>query len=226
MKPDRRVAAVIYDLDGVLLDTEHFYTEATQEIVGAFGKTFDWSIKSNMIGRPSLESARYLVDALQLPITPEEYLERRRRRLEKLFPTATACAGAERFSRAVHARGLPQGVATSSERSLYELKTTNHRAWFALFEAVVTGDDPRVLRGKPAPDVFLVAARELGVDPAACLVFEDAPAGVAAARSAGMSVIAIPDPAMDPARYANADRVVAGFDDLVLADLGMDSPRG
>jgi pseudouridine-5'-monophosphatase len=221
VKRDGRLRAVIYDLDGVLLDTEHFYTEATQEIVAEFGKTFDWAVKGNMIGRPSLESARYLVETLHLPITAQEYLERRRRRLEDLFPTARPCVGAVRFTEAVRAQGIPQGVATSSERALFDLKVTNHRAWFEVFATVVTGDDPRVARGKPAPDSFLVAADDLGVLPTACLVFEDAPAGVAAARSAGMRVIAIPDPAMDRARYAEADRVIASFDEITPADVGL-----
>jgi pseudouridine-5'-monophosphatase len=212
---------VIYDLDGVLLDTEPFYTQVTQEIVGRYGKTFDWSVKSRMIGRPSLESARYLVSALALPITPEDYLRERSSRLETLFRESPAVHGAERFTRAVAERGIPQAVATSSERRLFELKVLRHRQWFAVFAAVVTGDDPRVAAGKPAPDIFLRAAEDLGVSPAKCLVFEDAPAGVEAARSAGMRVVALPDPAMDRARYADADLVADGFDDPALSRLSL-----
>ena len=77
MKLDRPVTHVLYDLDGILLDTESFYTEVTQAIVSEYGKVFDWSVKSHMIGLPSIESARYLVSTLELPIAPEEYLERR-----------------------------------------------------------------------------------------------------------------------------------------------------
>ncbi len=98
----------------MLLDTEHFYTEVTQQICSDYGKTFDWSIKRNMIGRPSLESAGYLVDALSLPISPREYLRRRTERLEQLFPTATEQAGAEAFTRALAGAAVPMAVATSS----------------------------------------------------------------------------------------------------------------
>ena len=71
---DRPVRCVVFDMDGVLLDTEIFYTRVTQQIVGRYGKTFDWTIKSHMVGRPAIESARYLVETLSLPILPEEYL--------------------------------------------------------------------------------------------------------------------------------------------------------
>jgi len=220
MKLSRSPRAVLYDLDGVLLDTEHFYTEVTQEIVGAYGKTFDWSVKSNMIGRPSRESAMYLVEALSLPISADDYLRMRAIRLAELFPNAGEKPGAEAFTRALAARGVAQAVATSSERVLFDLKTTRHGDWFSIFRAVVTGDDPRVKKGKPAPDIFLVAAAELGVDPKDCVVFEDAPAGVEAARAGGMQVIAIPDPAMDRARYGDADLVIDDFRALAPADLG------
>lgn len=221
MRIRRRPIAVIYDLDGVLLDTEPFYTQVTQEIVGRFGKRFDWSVKSKMIGRPSLESARLLVAALELPITPEQYLSERALRLEALFRASPPMRGAESFTRAMAERQVPQAVATSSERRLFELKTLAHARWFALFQSIVTGDDPRVLAGKPAPDIFLRAAADLGVAAHDCLVFEDAPAGVTAARAAGMQVIALPDPAMDRDRYRDADLVVAGFDEIAPVDIGL-----
>jgi pseudouridine-5'-monophosphatase len=220
VKLPRPVRCVLFDLDGVLLDTEHFYTEVTDEICRQYGKRFDWSVKSNMIGRPSLESARYLVETLSLPIEPEEYLRRRRLRLEELFPTADERPGAEAFTRELAARGVPLAVATSSERVLLDLKTRRHGDWFSIFRAVVPGDDPRVRRGKPAPDIFRVAAEASGARPDAGVVCEDAPAGLEAARAAGMQVVALPDPAMDRERYAEADLVVGAWSDLRPEDLG------
>jgi len=201
-------AAVIFDMDGVLLDTERLYTEATQQIVGRFGKTFDWRVKADMIGRPAIDSARHLVTALALPITAEEYLREREALFETLMPTAAAHVGARELVAALAARGVPQAVATSSSTRLFELKTRRHRDWFATFAAVVRGDDPRCACGKPAPDIFLVAAADLRVAPGACVVVEDAPAGVAAARAAGMAVVAVPDPAMDRSRFGDADLIV------------------
>jgi pseudouridine-5'-monophosphatase len=221
LKLPRPARCVIFDLDGVLLDTEHFYTEVTGEICKGYGKTFDWSVKRNMIGRPSYESACYLVETLSLPITPEEYLARRTARLEELFPTSLEKPGAEAFTRALAARGVPLAVATSSERDLFALKTSRHSDWFSIFRAIVVGDDPRVKKGKPAPDVFLVAAGELGARPEECIVFEDAPAGLAAAHAARMQVVAIPDDGMDRAVYDDAELVIGAYAEITPADLGL-----
>jgi pseudouridine-5'-monophosphatase len=221
MRLPRPVRHVIFDMDGVLLATERFYTEVTQAIVGRWDKVFDWSIKGNMIGRPAIDSARYLVETLALPITPEEYLREREAMLAALFPTSEAMPGAQELTTALAARGVPQAVATSSGRRLFELKTARHGDWFRVFQAIVLGDDARVRRGKPAPDIFLLAAAELGAEPASCLVVEDAPAGVAAAHAAGMQVIAVPDPEMTRDAFGDAELVVGSLRDVAPADLGL-----
>jgi pseudouridine-5'-monophosphatase len=202
-----KIEAVIYDMDGLLLDTEIFYTEVTQLIAGRFAKVFDWSVKSQMIGLPALESARYLVQTLALPITPEQYLEEREQLLAERFPNARAKPGARELVAHLHRHRIPQAVATSSTRSLFELKTRRHD-WFALFDTIVTGDDPQIKRGKPAPDIFLTAAQRLAVAPANCLVFEDAPSGMRAALAAGMSVVTVPEPEMDKSVYRDAHQIL------------------
>src|SRR4051812_3206600 len=202
MKPARRSRFAIFDLDGVLLDTEPLYTDATAQVAARFGKIYDWSIKRDCIGRGTLEAARVIVDALALPLSPEALVLERDRVLVDLVARAPAIAGAEAFTRALGARGIPMAIATSTEAPLFAIKAARNRDWLAIFRAAVCGDDPRVTRSKPAPDIFLAAAQDLGAPPADCLVFEDSPFGVEAARAAGMQVIALPDPAMDRARYA------------------------
>lgn len=210
---------IIFDLDGVLLDTEPLYTRATQEIVGEFGKTFDWSLKANMIGRDSREGARYLIDALELPITPEEYLQRRTPLLEGMFPEVDPKPGAPDFVRELHGAQVRSAVATSAVRALTDLKLRRHGDWFSLFEHVVCGDD--VERLKPEPDIFLLAAQLLGVPPESCVVVEDSPAGVDAAIAAGMQVVALPDPEMSDERYTHATAIVRSYQELSVAALGL-----
>ena len=209
----RAISAVIYDMDGLLLDTESFYTEVTQRIVGRYGKTFDWSVKSQMIGRPALDSARFLVSALDLPIAPEQYLVERERLLIDRFPFAQAMPGAERLVRHLASHHIPQAVATSSTRAFFDLKTQRH-SWFDQFQYVVTGDDPAIKQGKPAPDIFLTAATRLQVPPAGCLVFEDAPSGMQAALAAKMAVVVVPDPNMAVSNYQAAHQVLRSMADF------------
>jgi len=216
----RRPRYAIFDLDGVLLDTEPLYTDATAQVAARFGKVYDWSVKRDCIGRGTLEAAQIIVDALALPLSPAALVAERDVRLVELFMNAPAIAGAESFTRALAARGVPLAIATSTEAPLYAIKIAPHRPWLGIFGATVCGDDPRVTRAKPAPDIFLAAARDLGAAPADYLVFEDSPFGVEAARAAGMQVIALPDPAMDRGRYAHADAMVTGFGELTLASIG------
>ncbi len=221
LKLQRPVTHVIFDMDGLLLDTERFYTEASQKIVGRFGKRFEWSHKRHMMGRPPLESARYLVTALQLPLTPEQYLAEREVLLAEWAPSCEPMAGAVAFTQSLRSAGVGLALATSSEHWLFELKTQRHREWFSVFSAVVVGDDPRLQAGKPAPDIFLLAASDLGAEPTSCLVVEDAPAGVAAAHAAGMQVLAVPYPGMDPEKLSQADLLLSSLAQVTLFQLNL-----
>jgi pseudouridine-5'-monophosphatase len=218
------LAAVLFDLDGVLLDSEPLYTEATQAVVGRFGKVFDWSVKGEIIGRSSLEGARYTIDALSLPLSPEEYLAERGAHLDRLFTNVPLMPGAKELVQELLDRGIPIAVATSSTRRLFLQKTLPH-PFFGRFDAVVCGDDPRVKALKPAPDIFLVAAAELSVSPERCLVIEDSLAGVSAAKKAGARVIAVPDPNVDAKRYHEAERVLSSLMEIDLTELGLTGRR-
>ncbi len=224
MNEPRSAKFAIFDVDGLLLDTEPVYTQVTRQITSRFGKVFDWSIKGHMIGRPQLDAARYLVETLDLPISAEQYLDERNALLRQAFVQNNPLPGAERLIRHLRRKRVPIAVATSSDQEMFGIKTTRHRDWFALFDIVVTGDDPEIERGKPAPDIFLAAARRLEAAPQETLVFEDAPAGLAAGLAAGMRVIAVPDPNMDRSRYHGAEQTLDSLEDFQTTIFGIEAP--
>lgn len=181
-------------MDGLLLDTEIIYTQVTQEIVSRFGKTYEWSLKSRMLGQRAMEAATLLVNTLQLPITPEEYLEERNAKQAVRFHEARPLPGVMKLVKHLKNAGIHIAVATSSHRAAYDIKVSENSELFELFDLVICGDNPLVLNGKPAPDIFLLAAKQLfATDPSKCLVFEDSMSGVQAAIAAKMPVCWIPD---------------------------------
>ncbi|KAH3746130.1 HAD family hydrolase [Pelomyxa schiedti] len=188
------VVAVLWDLDGTLLDTESVYTRVAEEMVKPFGATFTWELKQQVMGKSPAEACRIVVNALNLPISPDEYFASRSKKQNEMWPLCSALPGAQRLVEYFHTLGIPQAVATGSSAEEYRLKTLNH-SWFQFMNAVVTSDNPNVKRTKPHPDIFLHAASQLGVTSNfhKVLVFEDAPLGMQAALAAGMKVVVVPD---------------------------------
>ncbi|KAG5878898.1 hypothetical protein JTB14_023557 [Gonioctena quinquepunctata] len=183
-------------MDGVLLDTETLYTKATQNIVGKYGKTFDWSIKAQMMGLHGQEMAEKIVQMLELPLTPEKYYKLALEEYSIIMRETHLMPGAEKLVKHLHHHKIPIAVATSSSKESFDLKTAKHKDFFTLFHHIVCGgSDPEVKEGKPSPDIFLVCAARFPDKPSPenCLVFEDAPNGVKAALKAGMQVVMIPD---------------------------------
>jgi pseudouridine-5'-monophosphatase len=223
---EQHVTHLLFDMEGLLQDTEPLYTAATEVVAARHGSTdpsglplaFTWDLKVRQMGLPSDELAKLVVQELRLPISPEQYTREVKAIQQETFPHCQLLPGAEGLVRYLHSLpGVQIAVATSSPRDTYELKTTNHKELFSLFHHVVCGStDPEVERGKPAPDIFLVCARrfsepeeteELGISvtdfrqttgphPASCLVVEDSPAGARAALAAGMRCLMVPDARM------------------------------
>lgn len=214
---NNRYQAALFDMDGLLLDTEQVYTDVTNQIAGKYGKVYDWSIKQHCIGRDSRESAEIICASLELPITGADYLRMRDPLLRASFTNVVAMPGAEALVRAIAAQGIPLALATSSNQEMFALKTQQH-AWFSLFQATITSSHPDVARAKPAPDLFLTAAKAINADPETCLVFEDAPSGLEAAKTADMGCICIPDANMDKAHYDQADRILSSLEQVAVAD--------
>jgi pseudouridine-5'-monophosphatase len=207
----RRISAAIFDLDGLLLDTEPLYFQATTEVLARYGRTLERDVLRRHIGIPSVETMRLLANHYTIPVPPAELNADRHAILDRLLPTAAPRPGARELTDALRAAHVPIAVGTSSTADTLALKLEPHRDWFAHFDCIVTSDD--VPRGKPHPDIFLRAAELLGQPPESCVVFEDARSGVEAARAAGMAVVMVPTEGVDPDGL-EPDELLSSLDDF------------
>ena len=206
--------AIIFDLDGTLLDTEPLYSSATQAVLEPYGHVFSPELKRRIIGGDSMQGAKMTVEEYGLPLSADEFLLRRKVHLDKLFPNATEIDGAGEFLRQISKNGITPGVATSSHKLQCNMKIS-HRIWRPLIKSVVCGDDPELKKSKPAPDIFALCASRMCVKPTETIVFEDSNNGVLAAKAAGMMVIAINSPYTGSGDLNEADIVIESFRELL-----------
>lgn len=189
-----RKFAWIFDNDGLAQDTEPHYEESFRAIALEYGclapsKALLMQVK----GLDLREVARLMIEQLKLPLSGyEEFKAQLDGHLLKLAPTSTMMRGFVKLVRLLKRHGKKIAVATSSTREVLNLKTKHHRLIYDLFDTVVSGDDPEVTRGKPAPDLLLVTAKRLCIDPEDCVYVGDNPVDVISAVSAKMFPIAIP----------------------------------
>jgi HAD superfamily hydrolase (TIGR01509 family) len=188
-------AAVIFDLDGVLMDSEQRWNGAKESLVREAGGTWRDEASRTMMGMSSPEWAAYLRDTLGVPMEVEaisrDVVGRMEEGYRRELPLLPGAAGAVRAL----AGRWPLGLASSSNREIIDLVLELSGFGDALR---VTVSSEEVERGKPAPDVYLAAARGLGVDPASCVAIEDSSSGLRAAAAAQMTVIAVPNPHYPP----------------------------
>lgn len=207
------IDAVVFDLDGVLLQSEEVWDAVRERYVRERGGRYDEEVQRAMMGMSAPEWSRYLNEEAGVPDEPtainRDVVERMLEAYRRDLPLLT---GAEEAVRRT-AAAFPLALASSSNREVFE--TVLELAGIAdCFRATVSSEE--VERGKPAPDVYLEAARRLGVAPEACAAIEDSHAGIRSAKSAGMRVVAIPNTAYPPDAEALelADAVLDSLDDL------------
>jgi HAD superfamily hydrolase (TIGR01509 family) len=206
------IDAVVFDLDGVLLDSEHVWDEVREQLARERGGRWHERAQREMMGMSSLEWSRYMHDEIGVPDPPEEISAEVVRRLERLYrEDLPTMPGAREAVERLAAR-WPLALASSSNREVIalalELLGVADR-----FQVTVSSEE--VGRGKPAPDVYLEAARGLGVEPARAAAVEDSHNGIRAAKAAGMRAIAIPNRRFPP-----------GDDALTEADLVLETLAG
>lgn len=186
------IGAVVFDMDGLMLDTEPLYKVAWQAASAELGYALDDPSYAKLVGRPTKDCERELLAKFGTTFP----LDRFRVLWPRLWQVEVTANGIQQKPGLLElltfsdAHGLPVGVATSSEAD-YAAFSLRHAGLEGRFDVIVTGDE--VARGKPAPDIYLEAARRLQVDPPACIALEDSEAGILAASGAGMRALLIPD---------------------------------
>ena len=196
-------AGCLFDLDGLLLDTEPLHGRAWAEAVAQFGATASPELLLRLRGRNKFDNASALIKALQLPVSVEQLLAVQQPLARSKVRQAKAMPGAERLVARLQAAEIPLAIATSSGRESVEIKLAPH-PWLLGIEVRVHGDDAEIKQGKPAPDLFLEAARRLKVAPDQCWAFEDSQAGAEAALAAGCRVFVVPAEGLGRSDYPSA----------------------
>jgi HAD superfamily hydrolase (TIGR01509 family) len=189
------IEAVVFDLDGVILDTEELWNEVREGLARERGGRWSDRAQADMMGMSSKEWSRYMHDVVGLGARPEEIVsEVVTRMLDRYAEHLPLVDGAVEVVQRLAAR-WPLGLASSSNRELID-KALVVSGLAPSFRVTVSSEE--VARGKPAPDVYLEAAARLGVEPRDCAAIEDSASGIRSADAAEMFVVAIPNPAFPP----------------------------
>lgn len=210
------VAAVIFDLDGVLVDSEQLWDSARRELVAERGGTWRDDATRAMMGMSAPEWSRYVREQLGVDMEPAAISDAVVERLARLYRKRLPLLPGAREAVVAASKRWPLGLASSSNREIIDL-VLERAELTACFTVTVSSEE--VARGKPAPDVYLEAARRLDVAPMSCAAVEDSTNGLRSAAAAGMAVLAVPNETFPPSaeglRLAQA--VVRSLDDLVPA---------
>jgi HAD superfamily hydrolase (TIGR01509 family) len=207
-----RFSSVIFDMDGVLLDSEPLHYAALQTVLAREGHEWTHADNERLLGTTVVDSFRIIAETVDLHSPIEAYIPLYDDEvLRELQQPLTPAAGVLSLLHRLQALCVPLAVASSSLRSWISA-TLDSLEIAASFDVVVSGED--VDRGKPAPDIYLEAARQMGVDPDDCLAVEDAPNGIVSAHRAGMKVIAVRTPYTEHIPLGPADVTISSLYDL------------
>jgi HAD superfamily hydrolase (TIGR01509 family) len=215
------ISAVIFDLDGVLLDSEQVWDEVREQLTRERGGRWHENAQRAMMGMSSPEWSRYMHDVIGVPEPPEEISAEVVRRLEDRYRRELPLLPGAREAVERLAVRWPLGLASSSNREIIDL-VLDVSGLAPCFRVTVSSEE--VAHGKPAPDVYLEAARRLEVAPESCAGVEDSSNGIRSAKAAGMRVIAIPNPHFPPTEesLALADVTLRSLPELTPATVAGD----
>jgi HAD superfamily hydrolase (TIGR01509 family) len=205
---------VVFDLDGVLVDSEHLWDRARRELVAERGGTWRDDATHAMMGMSAPEWSRYVHEELGVDLAPTAISTAVVERLDRLYRERLPLLPRAREAVIAAAERWPLGLASSANREIIDL-VLELAELDACFDATVSSEE--VAHGKPAPDVYLEAARRLRVAPTECAAVEDSTNGLRSAAAAGMTVVAIPNEAFPPSEDALqlATAVIHSLDELI-----------
>lgn len=218
------VTHVIFDMDGLLLDTEKVYLASITDVLKNHGKEYPKDLRLRVMGTVPINTATIIVKELEMDMDPEDLLAEFHENQIVRMENVPFLPGAERLIDHLHANNVPIAVATSSGKDTFRVKTAQYQHVFSKFHHIVLGSaDSEVKRGKPAPDIFLVCASRFDDKPSPdkCLVFEDAPNGVTGARDAGMQTVMVPDVIIPVEKTTHATQVISSLLDFKPEDFGL-----
>ena len=220
----RPVTHVIFDMDGLLINTEDLYTLAYSNICKPYGKVYDWNVKIPCMGKRPDEGAKYVIETLGLPLTINEWHEKFHEQVDELFSQAKLMPGAEKLVNHLSKHNIPIAICSGSSRRAYNVKTSHLQHIFKKFNpTVLCGDDPEVQHSKPHPDPYNVTRRRFDKQPEAekVLVFEDAPNGILSALAANMQVVMVPDEHIPKEMTEKATLVLKSLEDFIPQKFGL-----
>jgi len=212
----RNKIAVIFDMDGVLVDSVALNWRAINQALAPYNIKVEDDHIANYLGKTLLDQAKQLKNEYHLELSYDGFEAAVIEAKLEIFKTLAAKEGVVEFVELLKAKGIPYAVATSSTSALAK-ERLELAGLLNQFTTLITAD--HVTKHKPDPAVYLEAARVLNVEPGYCVVFEDAPAGVQAAKAAGMACIAISSPYVDVGQLSTANLVVSSLRAVTLSTL-------
>ena len=189
--------ALLFDLDGVLIDSEPLHGKAWKETASHFDLNLTYSQIKLLRGRRRIDCANELVKLISKTVKTEEVLRIHKPISKRFMLTAQAMPGSESLVKMCHQNDIPMALVTSSSSESLKIKTAHHK-WVNLLSIEVLGDDKLLEKGKPAPDPYLLAAKKLNIAPHECWAVEDSIAGVTSALKAGCFVLFLKENSDEP----------------------------
>ncbi len=212
------IAAVIFDMDGLLIDSEPCWDKARSLMAADVGVQWNEADHRAVMGVSTREWVAYMMKRLDLTLAPQEVEQQIIDQMVRLYRQQIPFLPGAVEAVSLAAAHYPTALASGSPRALIDTVTSDS-ALRDRFQAILSGDE--VKHGKPSPDIYLAAARSLGVEPEHCVCLEDSGNGIVAGKAAGMKVIAVPDDRFPPAaeKLGQADTILSSLQDLSLATL-------